>query len=221
MTIKVFFLYILLGSMVLTSFSCSKEDDLPDLPIKNFAGRTQDFSLWQLDQYYGKSQMGYLIKTDDEKIIVVDGGLDTSSEILENFLMQLGGEVHTWITTHPHRDHIGALTEIIRSGKVTIHRILHTALDKELVRLHEPISFALIENYYTVLENSKIRILDVSQGEIFSLGDGIELQILGSKNEDILVNLVNNSSLVFKISSTSKSIVFLGDLGVEGGNKIL
>ncbi len=44
---------------------------------------------------------------------------------------------------------------------------------------------------------------------------------MGDKNEKILVNLVNNSSLAFKISSRSKRILFLGDLGVEGGNEIL
>ena len=61
--------------------------------------------------------------------------------------------------------------------------------------------------------------LEIGQ-EIF-LGEEILLKILGNKNPEILVNLVNNSSLIFQISSKFKSVLFTGDLGIEGGDKVL
>jgi hypothetical protein len=53
------------------------------------------------------------------------------------------------------------------------------------------------------------------------LDAGVKLSVLGVENPNILVNHINNSSLVFKIESNSKSVLFTGDLGVEGGNRIL
>jgi hypothetical protein len=214
---KMFFLCIC--TLVL---SCSDQDDRIDLlQIKEYTGRTQDFSIWQLEQFFGEVQMAYILKTDEGNIIVVDGGLQKSAGYLEDYIEQLGGKVHTWLTTHPHKDHIGALSKIIRNNRIEIERIIHTSLDLDKIRLHEPISFELVRDYYSVLKNSKIEIQDATFGNIFSLGDGIDLQILGSRNDNILVNLINNSSLVFKISSKSKSVLFLGDLGVEGGRVIL
>ncbi len=202
--------------------SCDDQDDrFALLQINEFPNREKDFSLWQLEQFNHKSQMAYLIRTDDGNITVIDGGLASSAGILEDFLIQLGGEVHTWILTHPHKDHIGALKKIIPGGRIVINRIIHSEIDLEKIKVQEPISFELAKDYYSVLKNSKIEIIDANLREKYSIGNGVELEILGNRNENILVNLVNNSSLVFKISSVSKSVLFLGDLGIEGGQVVI
>ena len=202
--------------------SCTDQDDhIYVLPVKQYVNRTQDFSFWQLDQFREEVQMGYIIKTDDGNIIVIDGGLKKSARIIEDYLVQLGGEVDVWLISHPHKDHIGALSQVITNDRILINKIVHTEIDLDQVQLHEPKNFELIKGYYTVLENSGIEIIDAILGDILVLGDGVELKILGVKNKNIIVNLVNNSSMVFKIGSKSKSILFLGDLGIEGGLEIL
>lgn len=221
MKIKDFLLCFFLVALVLVLFSCSYESRMSDLSIENFPERTRDFSFWQLDQFYGESQMGYILRTDDNRIVIIDGGLDISANILENILKQLGGIVDTWVITHPHKDHIGALCEIIQGGEIKINRLVHSAIDEDMVQIHEPRSFTLIQEYYKILKNSKINVLDALQGTTFSIGEGIELKVLGAQNSNILENFVNNSSLVFMIRSKTKSVLFLGDLGVEGGKVVL
>ena len=202
--------------------SCYDQDDrFALLQINEFPNREKDFSFWQLEQFNQEVQMAYLLRTDDGNITVIDGGLASSAGILEDFLIQLGGEVQTWILTHPHKDHIGALKQIIPSGRIVINRIIHSEIDLEKIKVHEPKSFELAKDYYSILKDSKIEVIDAKLSERYSIGNGVELEILGNKNENILVNLVNNSSLVFKIKSESKSVLFLGDLGVEGGQEIL
>ena len=44
---------------------------------------------------------------------------------------------------------------------------------------------------------------------------------MGVKNPEITSNAVNNSSLVIRVSDSNKSVLFTGDLGMEGGQKLL
>lgn len=213
--------WLFLGSLLVLVFSCADKDDLYYLDIKAFPDRNEDFSLWQLDQFFQEVQMGYIIKTDDNKIIVIDGGGLKSAPIIEDYLLQLGGKVDTWIVTHPHMDHIGVLLKVIEKKKVSINRILHSALDEDWVKINEEKSYNIIVNYNNVLKKSSISIIDAVVGMSFELGEGIDLKVFGTHNNTIFVNAVNNSSLVFRIQSKSKSVLFLGDLGVEGGNALL
>ena len=103
--------YLVLILVVLLG-NCSK-DELYTLAIKSFPDRMDDFTLWQLEQFEGIPQMGYILRTDDSKLIVVDGGAEEISELVYNYIMQLGGTVHYWILTHPHKDHVGALNHLL------------------------------------------------------------------------------------------------------------
>lgn len=207
---------------LLCFFSCEYTDDNVNfLDIKTFPGREKDFSLWQLDQFDDVVQMGYIIKTDDDSLIVVDGGGADSVNIVEDYLVQLGGKVDAWIITHPHEDHAGVLIEVLKRKEIIITKILHSALNEEWVRLNEMKSYSFLVKYNKTIKNSEVLILDVKTNDIFSIGNGVDLKVIGDRNEWINFNPVNNSSLVFKIMSENKSILFLGDLGVEGGDEIL
>ncbi|MGB5369029.1 MAG: MBL fold metallo-hydrolase [Flavobacteriaceae bacterium] len=204
-----------------TLIYCSKTEDHEPLSIQIHHDRQQDFSLWQLGAFFEEVQMGYLIRTDEGNIIVIDGGGIVSAPILKSYVKQLGGRVHTWIITHPHTDHMNALLEILNDKAIGIDRILHVALEDAWVFENEKVSYDTYKRYVDVLETSNVPKIDVVQGDRFMLGDGINLEVLGTGNPDIEVNAINNSSMVFKISSKSKSILFLGDLGDLGGNALL
>ena len=204
-----------------TLIYCSKTEDHEPLSIQIHHDRQQDFSLWQLGAFFEEVQMGYLIRTDEGNIIVIDGGGTVSAPILKSYVKQLGGRVHTWIITHPHTDHMNALLEILNDKAIGIDRILHVALEDAWVFENEKVSYDTYKRYVDVLETSNVPKIDVVQGDRFMLGDGINLEVLGTGNPDIEVNAINNSSMVFKISSKSKSILFLGDLGDLGGNALL
>lgn len=202
--------------------SCSKSDE-PDFALKviEFPNRTQDFSLWQLEPFFQETQMGYILKTDDNKIIVVDGGGTISAPYLESYLKQFGGTVHNWIITHGHQDHMGALVEILDSKSITIERLIHAPPTLEWVNKHEPVSNETYSRFLKSVEKTNTSVLVPEDQSEIVLGDGIQMEVISSRNPNIIQNAINNSSLVFKISSKSKSILFLGDMGRQGGEKIL
>lgn len=206
---------------MLLFISCTTDDPYA-LTVKSFPDRSNDFSLWQLEQFNGISQMGYILKTDDNKLIVVDGGDKQITELIHDYIIQLGGTVHHWILTHPHKDHAGVLNQILsNTSDIQIQSIVHTRVDLELIKRHEPGSYEYVKDFYSVLDTSGIPLLDVENQENIDLGQGVEMKVLGVRNPGIVANLVNNSSLVFQVKSKSKSILFTGDLGIEGGNRVL
>ena len=207
--------------LALVLLAACSTSDYPVLHIKDYPDRRSDFSLWQLDQFHEESQMGYIIRTDDKRIIIIDGGTVKSTPFLRSYIRQLGGVVDTWIITHPHPHHAGALKIILGDESVRVNRIFHTAIDLDLVGKYEPASLPFISSFYEVLGVSGIQVNEMSPGEVLELAEGVQMKILGAKNAHIPLNHVNNSSLVFKIISNSKSVLFLGDLGIEGGNEIL
>lgn len=202
-------------------FTCSQSDQIGGLRVENFPDRQEDFSMWQLEQFNFEVQMCYIIRTDDNKIIVVDGGMSNSYEKVSGYLKQLGAQVHTWVVTHPHPDHIGVLQEAISGKEIQINRILNSKLDDDWALQYEGNYHELVLTYNKQLSESEIPVIDVKKGEVYALGDGVDLKIIGIKNDSITANAINNSSLVFKIESKSKSVLFLGDLGVEGGKELL
>jgi glyoxylase-like metal-dependent hydrolase (beta-lactamase superfamily II) len=59
--------------------------------------------------------MGYILVTENHRLIVVDGGHGADAEPLAELLTHIAGGAPTvdlWIVTHPHGDHYGALREL-------------------------------------------------------------------------------------------------------------
>src|SRR5574344_2148528 len=58
-----------------------------------------------------RQSMGYIIKTKNEKVIVVDGGLVEDTDNLINQINANGGKVNYWFLTHEHDDHVRGFYE--------------------------------------------------------------------------------------------------------------
>ena len=56
-----------------------------------------------------------LIMKCDDKNIVVDGGTKEDSNNLQQYIKDAGGTVNAWFITHPHKDHAGAIIDIIEN----------------------------------------------------------------------------------------------------------
>lgn len=202
--------------------SCAGTDEYTmSLEVKSFPSRIQDFSLWQLEPFFDEVQMGYILKTDDNKIIVVDGGGVVAAPFLEGYIRQFGGTVHTWIITHAHMDHMGAFLEILEGKDIKIEMLFHAPPSEEWVLENEPISINSFRRYLAKVEQANITTDIPFKNIEYTLGEGVTMKVLGAGNFEIVKNGINNSSLVFKISSQSKSVLFLGDMGREGGQTIL
>ncbi|MGK6350173.1 ComEC/Rec2 family competence protein [Parapedobacter sp. DT-150] len=185
------------------------------------ASAKQGFTLWQLPPQTPSQMNSYVFLTDNGKVCVMDGGMAGDAPYLRGFLAALGNEVEAWFISHPHQDHLGALNEILKAPNgLTIHTIYHSELSKAFYEQHELGHKELTAAYYATLGNFSGKVVNLTEpGMVIDIGD-THFKILGVKNEEITNNPYNNQSMVIKVWDNQKSVLFLGDIGIEAGDKL-
>ena len=215
-----FSIYVLHLISVL-SLAVAASDTLKDVtPERGAAVAT--FTLWQLPNQTPTQIMSCVIRTIHGELIVIDGGTEADASYLYRFIRGLGGKVSMWIITHPHLDHMNALKEIISKHKdIMIDGVYGSFNDSAWIDKYaddgEQKSYL---DFAATLKNSNREVIELAAGQTFCLDD-VSIEILSIRNPEITANALNNSSIVFTAKDRVKSILFLGDLGVAGGEKLL
>lgn len=186
----------------------------------SFSKQDDTFTLWQLPSQINTIGNSYVFRTDNGKVIVMDGGVKEEEEYLRGFLSSLGNKVDCWFVSHPHPDHIGALTKILQDPKdIRVYQICQSTFSEDLLN-GEPDYKEEAIRYYDAAKKSGIKIIEAEPGQTFQFGN-TSFKILNIKNEEITSNPYNNSSMIIKVWDPVKSILFLGDAGAEEGDKLL
>lgn len=172
----------------------------------------------------GKSQMmGYIIKTKNNELIVIDGGTIDDTQNLINKININGGRVKAWFLTHAHNDHVGAFTKIINDNiNIDIEKIYVSFNEISWYEQNEPHRFEFTKELLNTLKNEKIKdkVEEVSLNQIIQI-DNIKAQILGVKNPEIIDNPGNEQSMVIKFDTGKVTFLVLGDTGIKSSEKLL
>ncbi len=178
--------------------------------------------IYQLTNCTAYQMMGYVIKTDSGKVIVIDGGGFFQSSELYKVLEIVGKNVDMWFLTHTHNDHYGAIVEIFRKyNDIAVGAFYESPITSDEVK--ECMSEAELKQVNEWNECKKelnIPLHNMSLNQEFYV-DNVKIEVLGIDNPDILVNNSNNQSVVLKFTDGDFSILFLADLGIEGGEKLV
>ena len=179
--------------------------------------------LTQLHDNIPSQMMGYFVKTSNGKNIVIDGGTPSDSENLQKYINQNGGKVDYWFITHFHTDHTGALADILNNTKISIDKIIYHEVDRNMVEQYEPSRLGQYDIIHEALKNERIKgkIIDPKIGQVFQISSNINVKIINVYENDITENFGNNTSTVYKLKIKDKSVLFLGDTGVESSQKLL
>ncbi len=183
-------------------------------------GTEDTFTLWQLPSQVNTIGNSYVIQTVNGKVIVMDGGSEEETDYLRGFISALGAEVEAWFISHPHDDHFWALLNILKEpGDIKINNIYHSRITPETIATEEGLSSKQVVEIYEIFDNTKeFTVHDCHAGDEFEI-DGVNFKILGEKNTEF--KYYNNQSMVIRMWDDCKSFVFLGDLGPEGGRKLM
>lgn len=165
-----------------------------------------------------------VIRTKNGSLIVVDGGLPEDAEHLVQTIQADGGRVSAWLITHPHSDHIGALTNILNMNPIPIEidNIYYSFLEKDTYERGENMGrMGDLENLLAAFNNvspEKLHTPLIKGQEI--MVDDVKITALNLPYRS-LSNTFNNSSIAYRIDINNKRILFLGDMGWDAGQNLL
>lgn len=192
--------------------------------------------------------MSYVVKTKNNKIIVIDGGGDSNSgtyggkkypkneinELLKVLKEATGEQVPTidaWILTHCHSDHINVFSHLVTntSGVVNVGKVYYNfPSDQYLYNAgftpgDETSTFGKFKT--AIAKLSEDQLVVVEQGQSYTV-DNVTFNIILTPDETItdstfLSNAINESSIVFDMKLGGQRVLFLGDLGPYSGSRFL
>jgi beta-lactamase superfamily II metal-dependent hydrolase len=181
------------------------------------------FSLWQLPRYQDTIGMSYVIQSPHGHLVVIDGGWINDAPYLKRFLQERGGHVDAWFITHQHDDHMGALTAILPKPEgLRIDRIYASLLSESWIARYAPADeLGPAKDFNAALAAAGQRAIQPKLGEEIAI-DGLKIEVLSLADENgPKQNPINNACMVLRLSTPGTSVLFLGDLGVEGGQRLL
>ena len=178
--------------------------------------------LTQLSDHSTRQMMGYILKTKNNKIIVIDGGTIDDTENLVEQINKHGGKVDAWFLTHLHDDHLGAFSNIANDEQIQIEKIYCSFNEYSWYEENEPSRAEFSKQILEILkqDNIKDKVEEVSLNQNINIDD-IKVEILGIKNPEITENAGNEQSMVVKFDTGKTTFLVLGDTGVKSSEKLL
>ena len=142
-----------------------------------------------------------------EKTVLIDAGDIGYERKIENYLRTNGVfYIDLFIATHPHADHIGSASGIIK--KFPVSEVIIPEIPEEFL---PPTS--LFEDFLKNLLKRNVTVSYSENGKVFELGGGAVLEILGPAGYS--GDNLNNYSVISKLTFGETSFLFTGDAEEE------
>lgn len=166
----------------------------------------------------------FMIRTQDNRLIVIDGGFYSEKEYFLSYLKKAAGTEHphidAWFLSHPHDDHIEVFLDIMEnhSQEIDVDRIYLNFPSRDFFVGTDAAADRIVKEFYRLLPGFADKYRVVSGGDSFDIG-AAHIKVLYS--HDFEFKGCNDTSIVFRMELGGKSILFTGDCGEEAGKKIL
>ena len=226
--ISLILLTITAALMVSILPSCESEEKPHDGPV-----------LYQLGPDNKMLMMGYVIKTRNNKFIVIDGGGvgKKSKGYLLSALQEITGqevpEIEAWFLTHLHDDHVTEFCDLTsyydeELGEIKIKNVYFNFPSMDFMERAEAGKYAYLRNdvkrgYDRIKgagEFDRINGKNIFEGDTIEI-DGVKFDILLTGTDAEQETTINDTSVIFRVTIDNQTILFLGDAYIPEGQRLL
>ena len=181
--------------------------------------------------------MLYIIKTPDNKVILIDSGHNPTKAALSgllDFLREITGtpenekvNIATWYFTHAHDDHVTLANRFMEEyyDQVDLHSVIYNFPSYQVIsEKYDSGAFLLKENLHKYFPDVSYHKLHT--GEILNFG-GVKMEVVYTHEDAVTVSgesdvaSFNCTSTVVKVTLDGKTLMILGDIGRVAEKKIV
>lgn len=200
-------LIFIFASAVLYEQGIISDDIYSDI-LSDIQNETVDVTGGDIEVHYldvGQAEC-ILIKAP-EKTVLIDAGNIGCGKTIESYLRAEDvSHIDLFILTHPHADHIGSASDIIKSFPVD-ETIMPEIPDKYLP------TTKLFENLLVTFSENNSNVSYSKVGTVYDLGGGASIEILGPL--EYSGSNLNNYSIISKLTYGDTDFLFTGDAEKE------
>ncbi len=154
-----------------------------------------------------------LIQTAAGQNVLIDGGPDeTVISRLDSYIPFYARKLNAVILSHPHADHVAGLNSVL--DKYQVEHVYFSG-----VAYTTPSYLELLEK----LKVKNVATTAVKKGDKLDLGNGIIIDFLYPLTSQVGMTSenINNGSVVARLTYGDEAALFMGDLEMEGQQKLL
>lgn len=190
--------------------------------IPNLDPGTDGWLITQFGDPALQQEMCYVITTGTG-LAIVDGGFSYETPRLREIIAQYDNCVDAWILTHCHPDHITAFLDIYEDPQGIEIRHVYTVERAELAVMEEKAPW----DDFSMLD--RFDALEIDGLEYLHGGDqldllGMKMEVLSAYEPDLELltkDLMNDGSMMFRVSGKEESMLFCADVGVGLSNHLI
>ncbi len=182
--------------------------------------------LYQLADPRGAQMMSYMVYTKEGKLFIIDGGYEWNSADIVKLAKEVTRKavptVDAWLFTHCHDDHVDAFANLMSStpNSLEIKKIYYNFPSADYISTY---ASTTVPTYNKFIAAAKAfegnKTVTVQKGDKFSIGS-VSIEVLLTPDESITYDVINESSVVFRLTIEDQKVLILGDLGAKSGNRL-
>ena len=159
--------------------------------------------------------MSFVIVTKQNNVIVVDGGRPEDMPLLKEYVG--GRHISAWILTHAHTDHISGFVDEMKKNNAAdfdIEKVYYNFPPYNIIDNHNVPDYdyycrelnGILPSFLEIEPQLGDRARVIAQGESISV-DECRIDFIFSYHAGLNANLMNDSSLVFKLLDSSDEVL--------------
>lgn len=151
-----------------------------------------------------------ILTSPDGKVMLIDGGSPDCGPQIEAYLRAMNvTRLDAVVATHPHIDHIGGLSHIIRTFPIDVLYMTRVEHGTDTYR-----------DFISTVSDREVRVEYLEEGSEFAFGNEVKVTVFNPEREieyyegfpDNSTQFINNRSLVMKFTFRDSTMLFMSDV---------
>ena len=177
----------------------------------------------------GQNTTGFIFKTENGKLIVLDGGNEGELELILSLLRDISGKeiptVELWLVSGVRANTVGAFKKLCRMGGVRVNKVCCSFADSDFYTAKDRKRAGLYAEAIETIENGAkmlgAEIITAECGKDIIIDEFTVETLMTNSMPDRASMSLYDAGTVFRVKYRDNSLLFPGDIGPVGAKTLM